>query len=259
MKLKDKIGIVTAAASGMGLAGVKMFAAEGAAVGVVDIDGAGVEKAVKEIEAAGGRAIPLIGDLTDDKFSRDIVTKTVAEFGGLDFFWGHAGHPGPAMVEEMDPALLDLAIDLNLRTIVHTTAAALPEMRKRGGGSLVYTSSTAGLAGSPRSPVYSMVKFGVIGWTRSLAKRTAGDGIRANAICPGGVDTPMLRTFVARPDSPQGNQDAEALVAARAKQTPLYGRNARPEEIASTALFLISDDSSYITGAAIPVDGGMTA
>ena len=259
MKLKDRIGIVTAAASGMGRAGVEMFAREGAAVGVVDIDEAGVTAACKAIEAAGGHALPLVGDLTDDAFSRDIVARTVAEYGALDFFWGHAGHPGPAAVEGMDPALLDLAIDLNLRTIVHSTAAALPHLRRRGGGSLVYTASTAGLAGSPRSPVYSMVKFGVIGWTRSLAKRTAPDGIRVNAICPGGVDTPMLRTFVARPDGDVPNGDAEDLVAARGKQTPLHGRNARPEEIAATALFLISDDASYITGAALPVDGGMTA
>lgn len=259
MKLEGKIGLVTAAASGMGRAGVELFAREGAAVGVVDIDADRVAETVDAIRAAGGSALPLVGDLTDDAFSRDIVSKTVAEFGGLDFFWGHAGHPGPAALEDMEPGLLDLAIDLNLRTIVHTTAAALPELRKRGGGSLVYTASTAGLAGSPRSPVYSMMKFGVVGWTRSLARRAAPDGIRVNAICPGGVDTPMLRTFVARPDAPPPNMDAEDLVAARGKQTPLHGRNARPEEIAATALFLISDDASYITGAALPVDGGMTA
>ncbi len=258
MQLKDKIGIVTAAASGMGRAGVLSFARQGAAVGVVDIDAAAVADTVKEVEAAGGKALPLVGDLTDDGFSRDIVAQTVKEFGGLDFFWGHAGHPGPAAVGDLGPDLLDLAIDLNLRTIVHSTAAALPEMRKRGGGALVYTASTAGLAGSPRSPVYSMMKFGVVGWTRSLAKRVAGDGIRCNVICPGGVDTPMLRTFLARPDGPKINTDPESLVESRGKLTPL-GRNCTPEEIANTALFLISDASSYITGAAIPVDGGMTA
>ncbi len=258
MQLRDKVGIVTAAASGMGRAGAELFAREGAAVAVVDIDADAVADTVKGIEAAGGRALSLVGDLTDDAFSRDIVSKTVAEFGGLDFFWGHAGHPGPATVEGMDPALLDLAIDLNLRTIVHSTAAAIPEMRKRGGGALLYTASTAGLAGSPRSPVYSMMKFGVVGWTRSLAKRVAPDAIRCNVICPGGVDTPMLRTFLARPDGPPPNMDPEDLVESRGKQTPL-GRNCRPDEIAQTALFLISDAASYITGAALPVDGGMTA
>lgn len=258
MELQDRIGIVTAAASGMGRAGALLFAERGAAVGVVDIDAEGVVSLCREIEAAGGTALPLVGDLTDDEFSRDIVRQTVSEWGGLDFFWGHAGHPGPAAVEEMDPALLDLAIDLNLRTIVHSTAEALPHMRRRGGGSLLYTASTAGIAGSPRSPVYSMMKFGLVGWTRSLAKRTAPDGIRVNAICPGGVDTPMLRTFLARPDGPPQNMEPDDLVEARGKQSPL-GRNCTPEEIAATALFLISDAASYITGAALPVDGGMTA
>ncbi|MWB79359.1 SDR family oxidoreductase [Pseudooceanicola sp. 216_PA32_1] len=258
MQLRDRIGIVTAGASGMGRAGVLRFAAEGAAVAVVDIDAEAVAATVKAVEAAGGTALPLVGDLTDDSFSRDIVARTVEAYGGLDFFWGHAGHPGPAAVEDMDPALLDLAIDLNLRTIVHTTAAAIPEMRKRGKGGLLYTASTAGLAGSPRSPVYSMMKFGVVGWTRSLAKRLAPDNIRCNVICPGGVDTPMLRTFLARPDAPPPNMDPDEMVAARGKQTPL-GRNCEADEIAATALFLLSDAASYITGAALPVDGGMTA
>jgi len=259
MRLDGKIGLVTAAASGMGRAGALRFAKVGASVGVVDLNGEGVESVVEEIRSAGGRAIPLVGDLRDKGFSREIVSKTAEEFGGLDFAWMHAGHPGPSKVEDMDEEAFELSFDLNLRTIAHTTAAALPLMRERGGGSLVFTSSTAGLAGSPRSPSYSMMKFGVIGWCRSLAKRVAPDGIRANVICPGGVDTPMLREFVARPDTPPPNVPVEELVAARAKLTPLHGRNAKPEEIAAAALFLISDEASYISGAALPVDGAMTA
>jgi NAD(P)-dependent dehydrogenase (short-subunit alcohol dehydrogenase family) len=257
-RLAGKAGLITAAASGMGRAGALRFAAEGAAVGVVDIDARGVSAVVAEIEAAGGTAIPLVGDLTDAEFSRAIVEDTAAAFGGFDFAWMHAGHPGPSKVEEYDPAMLELSFDLNLKTVIHTTAAALPHLRRRGGGSLTFTSSTAGLAGSPRSPSYSMMKFGVIGWCRSLAKRVAPDQIRANVICPGGVDTPMLREFVARYDTAQANLDKEELVATRASQTPL-GRNARPEEIANAALFLTSDEASFISGAVLPVDGAMTA
>ena len=257
-RLAGKAGLITAAASGMGRAGALRFAAEGAAVGVVDIDARGVAAVVAEIEAAGGTALPLVGDLTDPGFSRAIVEETAAAFGGLDYVWMHAGHPGPSRVEEFDPALLELSFDLNLRTVIHTTAAALPHLRRRGGGSLTFTASTAGLAGSPHSPSYSMMKFGVVGWCRSLAKRVAPDQIRANVICPGGVDTPMLREFVARADTAQANGDKEEMVASRASRTPL-GRNARPEEIANAALFLTSDEASFISGAVLPVDGGMTA
>ena len=259
MRLNDKIGIVTAAASGMGRAGAIRFASEGAAVGVVDVDKAGVDAVVQEIEAAGGRAIGLVADLTSDAESLRIVKDTAAAFGGLDFVWNHVGHPGPAAIEGIELADYDLAMTLNLRTVLITTEAALPEMRARGGGSLLYTASTSGLQGSQFSPVYSAAKHGVVGFVRALAKRYAKDGIRANAICPGPIDTPMLRTFVARPDQQStAGMDKEELVRSRGGQTPM-GRPGRAEEVANAALFLLSDEASFVTGAALPVDGGITA
>lgn len=259
MRLNDKIGIVTAAASGMGRAGAIRFASEGAAVGVVDVDKAGVDAVVQEIEAAGGRAIGLVADLTSDAESLRIVKDTAAAFGGLDFVWNHVGHPGPAAIEGIELADYDLAMTLNLRTVLITTEAALPEMRARGAGSLLYTASTSGLQGSQFSPVYSAAKHGVVGFVRALAKRYAKDGIRANAICPGPIDTPMLRTFVARPDQQStAGMDKEELVRSRGGQTPM-GRPGRAEEVANAALFLLSDEASFVTGAALPVDGGITA
>src|SRR5919205_455143 len=132
MRLRNKIGIVTAAGSGMGRAGAIRFAQEGASVSVVDLDEAAANAVVKQITDAGGRAIALAGD---------IVRQTVRAFGGLDFVWNHVGHPGPAAVEGLDMKDFELAMDLNVRTVLVTTEAALPEMRARGGGSLLFTAS----------------------------------------------------------------------------------------------------------------------
>jgi NAD(P)-dependent dehydrogenase (short-subunit alcohol dehydrogenase family) len=259
MRLQNKIGIVTAAASGMGRAGALRFAREGAAVGVVDIDRAGVEAVVAEIKAAGGRAHAIVADLTQDEQSCRIVKETAQTFGGIDFIWNHVGHPGPAAIEGIDMKDFDLAITLNLRTVLITTETALPELRARGGGALLFTASTSGLTGSPFSPVYSAAKHGVVGFVRAMAKRYGREGIRVNAICPGPIDTPMLRVFVARPDqqSTRG-ADKEELVRQRGGQNPL-GRPGKPEEVANAALFLLSDEASFITGAAVAVDGGATA
>jgi NAD(P)-dependent dehydrogenase (short-subunit alcohol dehydrogenase family) len=258
MRLAGKIGIVTAAASGMGRAGALRFAKEGASVAVVDLDAAGVEAVVGQITQAGGKAIGISGDLTDDAFARDIVRQTANAFGGLDFVWNHVGHPGPAAIEGIDMADFDIAISLNLRTVLVTTEAAIPEMRARGGGALLYTASTSGLVGSGFSPVYSMAKFGIVGFVRSLAKRLAPDKIRVNAVCPGPIDTPMLRVFVSRPDQQSPTQDKEALIVQRSQQVPMK-RTGKPEEIANAALFLLSDEASFVSGAALPVDGGATA
>src|SRR5262245_53475073 len=158
VRLQNKIGIVTAAASGMGRAGALRFAQEGAAIGVVDIDGAGAEAVVAEIAGAGGRALALAADLSQEEEARRIVKETARTFGGLDFVWNHVGHPGPAAVEGIDMKDYDLALTLNLRSVLITTEAALPEMRARGGGALLFTASTSGLVGSPFSPVYSAAK-----------------------------------------------------------------------------------------------------
>jgi NAD(P)-dependent dehydrogenase (short-subunit alcohol dehydrogenase family) len=259
MRLAGKIGIVTAAASGMGRAGALRFAEEGAKVGVVDVDAAGVERVVNQIKQAGGEATGIVADLTKDEDSRRMVRQTAETFGGLDFVWNHVGHPGPYKVEGIDMADFDLAMILNLRTLVVATDVAIPLIRKRGGGSLLYTASTSGIRGSLKSPVYSMAKFGVIGFAKSLAKRLAPDNIRVNVVCPGTTETPMLRDFTMRPDQENTTgKSVDDLIQGRGGDVPLK-RRAQPEEIASAALFLVSDDASYVTGASLAVDGGTTA
>jgi len=263
MRLQGKVGIVTAAASGMGRAGVEMFAREGATVAVVDRDEQGVNQVTEEIAQAGGRALPIAADLRDDDAARAIVDQTTSAFGRLDFVWNHLGHPGPAAVEGIDMADWETAADLNLRSPIATTDAAIPALREAGGGALLFTASTSGLSGSPQSPVYSAVKHGVVGFVKALAIRLGPDNIRVNAICPGPIDTPMLRVFVNRPDVAPENrvgspEEVEALIARRVGQIPL-GRFGQPDEVAKAATFLVSDDASYITGAALPVDGGSTA
>ncbi|HUG36849.1 MAG TPA: SDR family oxidoreductase [Candidatus Limnocylindrales bacterium] len=255
MRLEGKLALITAAASGIGHAAAVLFAREGATVAVADIDRGRLGDTVNEITKAGGRAHGIACDLTRDADSRRIVKDAVAALGGLDIVWNNVGHPGPGRVEGINMDDFDTALSLNLRSVLVTTTEAIPALRARGGGSIIFTSSIAGIYGSPFSPVYSAAKFGVTGLTKSLSIRLAADNIRVNCVCPAPIDTPMLDLFMGRPDV-EANK-AENL--ARMKQVIPMGRVGTPMEVAQAGLFLASDDASYITGVSLPVDGGYTA
>lgn len=260
MRMRGKIGIITGAGTGIGRAGALRFAAEGASVVVASLVEEEVADVVETISRAGGNALGLSGDLSTEDFAREIVDRTVAEYGKLDFLWNHVGYPGPAQVENIDLNEFDKTINLNLKSGFVSTTQAIPHFRSQNGGVVLFTASTSGLQASKMSPLYSTAKFGVIGLTRSLAAKYGPEGIRVNAVCPGPVDTPMLRQFLTRPDSESKvtATDMDTAVSDRGNNVPLL-RIAQPEDIAQAALFLCSDEASFITGVALPVDGGLIA
>ncbi|MFT3721676.1 SDR family NAD(P)-dependent oxidoreductase [Pseudorhodoferax sp.] len=255
MRMQGKRAIVTAGASGMGRAGCMLFAQQGATVAVVDISAERTAAVVGEVTGAGGRAKGFVADLSKPGECRRVMAEAAAWMEGVDVLWAHAGSPGPVAVEGIDIQDFDAAVALNLTSALVCAGEAAPHMRTAGGGAMLFTSSVAGLVGSTFSPVYSALKFGLVGFTQSLAQRFAADGIRVNAVCPGPVDTPMLPAFMGRNVDEAGQAANQARIVAA---VPL-GRLAQPHEIAHAALWLLSDDASYVTGVALPVDGGYVA
>jgi len=254
-RLKGKRAIVTGAASGIGRAGALLFASEGASVVAVDRDRQGLDALVAEIGAAGGHVHALAADLTQAEQTQGMVHDAAQWLGGLDVFWGNAGMNGPTEFEQPDLDLYDTTVALNLTSTVLACAAAAPLMRTNAGGSIVLTASTSGLVGSIQSPVYSVTKFGVIGLAKSLALKYGAENIRVNAVCPGPIETPLLlEAFANRKGLTHGGSFKEQMMAS----VPM-SRVGRPSEIAEAALWLASDASSYVTGVALPVDGGLTA
>jgi len=251
-RLAGRVAVVTGAASGIGRASARRFAAEGAAVVVADLAAAAGEAVAAEIRAGGGRAQFVRADVTADDDVTALMDAAVATFGKLDVVFNNAGAGTFVPFDRLSPAEWDRMIAVDLRSVYLGCRAALPHLRRNGGGVILNTASQSGLQGQPMNEAYCAAKGGVVLFTRSLALEVARDGIRVNCICPGGTDTPMLQGFLgdARPPA-----DAVAELGAR---LPM-GRVARPEEIAAAALFLVSDDASYVTGIALPVDGGATA
>ncbi len=257
MKLKDKVAIITAAGSGTGRAGAVLFAREGAKVVVGDIDAKGGEETVKLVKQAGGQAIFVPVDCGKVADMANLVDKTIKTYGHLNILWNHAGTPGPGTLATTEEEAFDRSMAINVKGCFFACKFAVPHMKKSGPGAILFTSSVAGLRGSPRSPSYSLAKGGLITLTMSLAIDLAPDNIRVNCICPGSIDSPMIRVFIDRTGTLKG-EAMEKAVQVNAKNAPM-GRMATPEEVAKLALFLASDDSSFITGGAFPIDGGKIA
>ena len=254
--LEGRVAVITAAASGIGRASALLFAREGARVVVIDINPDAASTVVSEIEHAGGAAEALRVDMTKVGEIRDVVARIEGDYGRLDVLFNHVGGPTPRGFD-FDEQSWREAVDLNLTAPAFMTKAAWPLMQKSGaGGSILFTSSISGLVASRNSAVYSALKAAVIGFMRTVSAMGGEFNIRANALCPGATDTPMLPDFFTAPGESASVVDQR--LAAFVQTVPL-GRMCRPEEVAELALFLASDRSSYITGTAMPIDGGYGA
>ncbi|MDI4237019.1 SDR family oxidoreductase [Bradyrhizobium sp. Arg237L] len=255
MRLANKLAVVTAAASGMGRAGVEIFLREGANVVAVDINRDALAQLSADMRAIGHSIETVQADLSRPEEARRSVNDAAALLGGIDVMWAHAGIPGPAGVENLDLAAYETAMALNVTSATLAAGEVIGHMRKRGGGSLIFTASVSGLVGSMFSPVYSAAKFAVVGLTKSLAQRFAADNVRVNVVCPGLADTPMKTGFTGRSGDPA---EAAANQARLLASVPM-GRLCKAEEVAHAALWLASDEASFVTGVALPIDGGFTA
>ena len=252
--MANKLAVITAAASGMGKAGVELFAREGARVAAVDVNAAALAALAAEMAAKGTPIETIQADLSSVDGARGSVHAAADKLGGIDILWAHAGIPGPAGIENLDLDAYRKAMTLNVDSAVFAAGEVVGHMRRRGGGSVIFTASVSGIVGSRFSPVYSAAKFAVVGLTKSLAQTFAPDKVRVNVVCPGVTDTPMLLEFMSRDRDPV---KAAASQAKFLESVPLR-RLCRPEEIAHAALWLASDDASYVTGIELLVDGGFT-
>ncbi|WP_342595074.1 SDR family oxidoreductase [Salinicola lusitanus] len=247
--LANKVAIVTGASTGIGYAAAKLFAREGAAVVVAARRQKELDDLVDLINTEGGKALALVGDVGEEAFAKALVDKAVSHFGALDIAFNNAailGAMGP--VPEMSLTDWNQVIANNLTSAFLGAKYQLPAMAARKGGSLIFTSTFVGYtAGMPGMAAYAASKAGLIGLTQVLASEHGPQNIRVNALLPGGTDTPAGREFASTPEAVAFVHNLHALK-----------RMATPDEIAQSALYLASDASSFTTGSAMLVDGGVS-
>ena len=248
MRLEGKVVFISGGAQGMGAAEARLFAAEGAMVAIGDVLEEEGRRVAAQIGEAGGKAIFLALDVTSESQWQDAIAATVAEFGKLDILVNNAGIGGHGTVENTTVADWDRVMDINAKGVFLGTKSAIPELRRAGGGSIINISSIYGLVGSATSAAYHASKGAVRIFNKSTAIQYASEGIRANSVHPGPIDTPMTANR-------KGDPVAEAESLAR---IPL-GRTGQPDDVAYGVLYLASDESSFVTGSELVIDGGYIA
>ena len=254
MRLENRRALVTGGASGIGRAIVDRFLQEGAAVALCDIDGPACRAVVNELRGKGYRVTGIVGDVASAEDARCMVDEAVVFLGGLDILINNAGIETTGSVTTAADSDWERQIAVNLNGVYRISRFAIPKMIKAGGGAVINIASVGGLVAVKEFSAYGASKAAVIQLTRSMAADYAPDNIRVNCLCPGPVDTLLLRRACERvdPSNPESVRQAYA-------DFTLLKRIARPEEVASCALFLASDEASFVTGVALPVDGGFTA
>ncbi len=245
MKLAGKVCVITGAGRGIGKATAVKFAGDGAKVVVCDVSPEWIDEAVNEIREMGGEAVGHYVDVRDRSTVEKMVEQVVAKYGRIDCLVNNAGIVRDAQLKNMSDEQFDQVIEINLKGVYNCTKAVVDVMLKQQSGVILNTSSVVGLYGNFGQTNYAASKSAVIGMVKTWARELGRKGIRANAVCPGFIATPIL------------NSMPERVLAAMEEKVPL-GRLGKPEEIAATFAFLASDDAAYINGAVIEVSGGMS-
>lgn len=250
MRMQGKRGVVTGAASGLGREVARLFATEGASVVVADVNADGAEAVAEEIRGGGGTAVARATDVTDEDQIVAALELSESEFGGLDYVVNNAGVQLEKPLHETSNEEYDWVFDVNVRGVFWGCKHAVLKMRAADGGTIVNTASALSLVSDPFLPVYTGSKHAVLGLTRSVGVAYAADGIRCNCVCPGDMQTPMIEKYWEATGDPE---------KARAEMAAMYpaGQIGQPGEVARAILFLACDESSYVNGAFMQVDGGL--